>query len=609
MIIQIIGKNTLKENQKISWIHRVVDLGLSYRVIAILILLSLVSTITEIFSIGIFLPIFQFISHKGDIDTLLVDSTLWRYLVDVFDFFGINLKFLYLLLLSFGFFLSRQIFLYVRLIYTAAVRQRLVQKLRNRVFNKYIEASSSYHDSVPVGDLVNVITTEVNKAVLGFLAPIELIVYFIMLFSYLTLLAFLSWKMTLLSAIILLLAIRIPKTWIKKSAGVGRKLVSANTLVSEFLVGRLRSPRLVRLSGTEVAEKNEFKQLTRGQRKNAVLASILQAKTDVIMEPVVVGISLIFLYFSYTVLKMQVETIGIFLVIVLRILPIVRGLIAQWQKVQSILGSIEIIENRIQSMNDSVENDTGIEKICKFNQSIEIINVSYCYSSTDDYALNEINIRFNSNEMTAITGPSGSGKSTLIDLLPRLRVPTKGVIKVDGINIENYSLKSLRNIISYAPQSPQIFDGTVKDHILYGKLDATENEIQEAINLAGAENFIDKLPQGLDTFLGEDAIKLSGGQRQRLDLARVLIKKSPILILDEPTSNLDAESENLFKQILYRIQKETDTTIIVVSHRLASIADSDKIIVLNQGKVESYGTNQELLDQNGWYAKAWKMQA
>ena len=207
-----------------------------------------------------------------------------------------------------------------------------------------------------------------------------------------------------------------------------------------------------------------------------------------------------------------------------------------------------------------------------------------------------------------MVGPSGSGKSTLIDLLPRLRSPTKGFIHVDGVNINNFTLRSVRQLISYAPQFPQIFNGTVKSHILYGKINATNEEVLEAAHLAGAESFIDKLPNGFDTILGDDAVKLSGGQRQRLDLARALVRKAPILIFDEPTSNLDAESEEIFKQVLGEIRKETNTTIIIVSHRLASIIDADKIIVLNQGKVEMSGVHSKLLSQDGWYAKAWNAQ-
>jgi ABC-type multidrug transport system fused ATPase/permease subunit len=593
---------------KPAWLQRSIDLGLSYRVIIILIVLSLTATVTEVLGVGIFLPIFQFIRLNGDINALVVDSSFWQYAVDLFLYFNIELSLAPLLILSFSLFIGRQIFVYLRLVYTVAVKQRLIQIQRNRIFDKYIDADAAYHDSVPVGNLVNVISTEVNRAVAGVMAPLELMVYLIIFTAYIGVLSVLSWEMTLFSAIVILFSSFVPKIWIKQSATIGRKLVNANTLMSEFLIGRLRSPRLVRLSGTERAEKNEFHNLTFAQRKNKVFNSILQSKIEAVMEPIVIGLSFIFLYFSYTALQLQVETIGLYLLVAMRLMPVIKSIMIQIQSIQSMLGSIEALEDRLKTMKESQEQDNGINTLSQIKQSILIDKVNYRYPEAKDDALKSITIEFKVNEMVAIVGPSGSGKSTLIDLLPRLRLPTEGIIKIDGENIEKYRLESLRQLIAYAPQFPQIFDGTVKNHILYGKSDATDNEIQVAARMAGVEEFVNQLPQGYATILGEDAVKLSGGQRQRLDLARALVRKAKILILDEPTSNLDAESEEMFKKILSRIRKETNTIIVVVAHRLASIADADKIVVLSQGMVEGIGCHRDLLKKNNWYAEAWKVQ-
>jgi len=597
-----------QNNLKLSWIYRVKFFGFSYKVVVALILLSLSGTVFELFGIGIFLPIFQYISFKGDTDALVEGFPLWQYVIDSFSYIGIDPSLVVLLVLAFIFFLSRQIFTYLTIVYTAAVRHRIAESMKNITFDRYMNVSTSYHDSTPVGDLVNVMTIEINKAISGIMVPMSLIAYLTTLFTYIVLLALLSLEMTLLSVVVLLIASGIVNIWIKVSKNIGRKLVGANTTMSEFLVGRLQSPRLVRLSGTEAAEKKEFHQLTRVQRKYSVFGAILLAKTNVVMEPIVIGSSLILLYISYTALNLQIEIIGIYLVILLRLLPTVKGVLSMWQKVQSNLGSIEVIEDRLKTMQDFIELDTGQVLLYQLKKSINISNVYYRYQANEPDVLKNIKIKFKAGEMVALVGPSGSGKSTLIDLLPRLREPSKGVIKIDGIDVQSYTLKTLRNAMAYVPQSPQIFNGKVKDHILYGKVDASKEEVKEAAQLAGAKDFINQLPQGFDTVLGEDAVRLSGGQRQRLDLARALVSKSSILILDEPTSNLDAESEEKFNKALSRIRSNTDTTIIIVTHRLSSISGADKIIVLNQGKVESSGTHSELLSQNGWYAKVWKMQ-
>ena len=590
----------------IKWKNRAQILGLSYRTIIILVALSLVATVTEVFGIGVFLPIFQFIRFEGDISALVSESSLWQYVINIFSYLGVEPSLLILLLISFIFFLSRQLFTYIREVYAATVGQRLIQIQRNLMFNKYIEADTAYHDSIPVGNLVNVMTTEVSSAVGGIMVPMLLMANVIMLIGYLSVLFILSWEMTLFSSAVLLLTSQVPNVWIKKSYQIGRKLVTANTIMSEFLVGRLRSPRLVRLSGTENAEKKEFYQLTQAQRKRSISSSILQAKTEVAMEPIVIGLSLIFLYFSYSVMQLQIEIIGLYLVIALRLLPVVKGILKQMLTVQKHMGSIEAIEDRLKVMIESAETNDGVIDLIELKRSISINNVNYCYPSDNKDVLNKITIEFKANQMTAIVGPSGGGKSTLIDLLPRLRTPREGTIRFDGNNIEKIRLKSLRQIIAYVPQSPQIFNGTIKNHVLYGKKNATNKEVQEALLMSGAEEFVNKLPQGIETIIGEDAIRLSGGQRQRLDLSRALVKKVPILILDEPTSGLDVESENLFMQALQRIRSETNITIIIITHRLISIADADQIVVLNQGIVEETGKHNELLKKKGWYAKAWK---
>jgi ABC-type multidrug transport system fused ATPase/permease subunit len=394
---------------------------------------------------------------------------IWKYVVDGFGYLNIEVSLILLLFLSFVFFLTRQIFTYLRLLYGATVKQRLVQKQRNYVFNHYIKANTSYHDSIHVGNLLNIIQTEVDRAVAGIMTPLELLVYLIMCLGYLVMLSTLSLQMTLLSVLVFLIVSLIPRVWIKRSKSTGRKLVKANTLMSEFLVGRLRSPRLVRLSGTENAEKHEFYRLTLTQRKHNVLSVILKTKTETVMEPIIIGLSLVLLYFSHTVLHLQLEVIGLYLVIAMRLMPIVKGILMQIQSIQTVLGSMEALEDRLNSMKDALEEDNGSEILTKIEKYILIDKVSFCYLNSKCNALKDITIKIEANKMTAIVGPSGGGKSTLIDLLPRLRLPTEGTIQIDRKNIDEYKLESLRKSISYVPQTPQIFNGTVKNHILYGK--------------------------------------------------------------------------------------------------------------------------------------------
>ena len=583
-------------------------LKLRIKSVIIIISMTLASTFSEALGIGIFYPIFQYVNSKGDMSILLEKSSIWEYVVRIFGTVNIEISLIVLLVASFLFFLGRQVLMYVRSVYMAKLNKYLEMQLCKKLFNKYLETDTEYQDNMPIGKFTNILTKEVVNASAGIMSPIELVTYLIMLVIFFTMLMLISLEMTLISVIVLLVASRVPKIWINQSEVVGRNLVATNNSLVSFLVERIRSTRLVRLSGTERAEKFLFDSLINKQRKYYILSSVLTSRTELVLEPVVVSLSLIFLYFSVSVYDMQIELIGLYMVVALRLLPIVKASILQWQGVKNSLGSIEIVYKRNNEMDKFKENDAGIKKIASNNISLSFEKVSYSYASSNTFALKNISLAIPANKITAIVGPSGSGKSTFVDLIPRLRKPDNGRILINNLSILDYDLKSLRQSISYVSQSPQIFNGTVSDHIRYGKSNATNREVQLAASLAGADNFIKDLPEKYDTILGEEAIRLSGGQRQRLDLARAVVRQSPILILDEPTSSLDAESENKFGQALLRIHNEVNPTIIIIAHRLASICDADQIIVLNNGVVEDARTHKSLLHNNGWYSKAWNMQ-
>ena len=428
---------------------RLINFGLNNLNIFILIALPLMATITELFGIGIFLPIFQFIRLDGDLNALVLDSQIWRYLINWFSYFDIEPSLLILILISFSLFLIRQLLTYTRIIYTSATFQRLIQLQRNNLFGGYLNANTSYHDKTPVGNLVNIMLTEVNSAIAGVMNPLELLVYLIMLIGYLAILFLLSWQMTVLAILVIIPASIAPKIWIKKSTITGRSLVDANKSMSEFLVSRLGSPRLVRLSGTEKAERSEFQRLTLSQRKYMVLNTILRSKTEATLEPIIVGISFIFLYFSFTLLHMQVEVIGLYLVVSMRLTPVVKNIMLQIQSLQGEIGSIETLEDRIKELRESEEKDSGALSLKDINQAILFNHVSYRYPGSKSNTLDRISIKIQMNQLTAIVGPSGSGKSTLIDLLPRLRTVTEGNITINDKNIQDFNLKDLRQLIAF----------------------------------------------------------------------------------------------------------------------------------------------------------------
>lgn len=239
--------------------------------------------------------------------------------------------------------------------------------------------------------------------------------------------------------------------------------------------------------------------------------------------------------------------------------------------------------------------------------TITLRDVSYHYSDSETLVLDSINIAIPAGQKVGLVGHSGAGKTTIVQLLLRFADVTGGAIEIAGSDIRDITQKSLRENIAYVPQEPMLFHRTLRENIAYGKQDATDDQIRKAAKQANALDFIEALPQGLDTLVGERGVKLSGGQRQRIAIARAILKDAPILVLDEATSALDSESEKLIQESLESLMK--GRTSIVIAHRLSTIAKLDRIIVLDKGAIKEDGTHAELLKQKGTYAKLWNHQS
>lgn len=253
----------------------------------------------------------------------------------------------------------------------------------------------------------------------------------------------------------------------------------------------------------------------------------------------------------------------------------------------------------------SITDKIGAKELEVTAGAIDFDNVTFKYSEDAEEVLNNINLHIKSGESYALVGPSGGGKTTICNLIPRFYELTSGSIKIDGIDIHDVTLKSLRENIGIVQQDVYLFSGTIRENIAYGKPDATDDEIKEAARLAGADEFIEKLPHGYDTYTGERGVKLSGGQKQRISIARVFLKNPKILILDEATSALDNESEFIVQKSLERLAE--GRTTLTVAHRLTTIKNADKILVITKNGIAESGTHEELTALGGIYANMYTM--
>ncbi|MDP6722318.1 MAG: ABC transporter ATP-binding protein, partial [Pirellulaceae bacterium] len=368
--------------------------------------------------------------------------------------------------------------------------------------------------------------------------------------------------------------------------------------------------RIIKLCGLADAEHAIMSHLARRQRQHNNEVGILQARVAALIEPMVALSGMIAVYFGYTTFDLGLAELGMFLVITFRLLPVFRALLLTRQSYLANLASLRVVIRRMDELAEFQEKDQGLtEPFPNMKRGIEFRNVCFNYANSDrSSALRNVSLSFPAGKISGLVGPSGSGKSTLVDLIPRIRDPQEGAILVDGIPVSQLALEGLRQQIAYTPQSPVMLDVTIAEHIRFGKPDATEAEVKRAAALAGIAEFIETLPSGYETKIGAEGGSLSGGQRQRVDLARALISPAQILILDEPTSNLDADLEYRFRSTLEEIRNTTGLTIIIVGHRFITSRSADNLIVMRDGKVDAVGDHESLVANDGWYAQAYRKQ-
>jgi len=563
------------------------------------------SLVFETFAVIMLMPIMMFIERRGDTMVMRHESRAVDILFSTFESVGITPTFPNLLLIAFTAVVLRQVVTYVRLVESVRVQETLLRDVRHGLFARFNAAALEFQERIKIGEFVNTVVVEARRTVLAIMVFVELAVLALMLLVYVGMMIIIS---ALLTAVVVLLIVLLGvgmRGLMQRTVAESRQVVTTNNDMLAFLNERLTAPRLIRLCGMAQAEADEFHGFVDRQVDTAIAMRQTTGIGEIIVEPAVVGTGFVLIFCAYQFLGMPLATISVFLFIMLRLLPLTKSLITLRQSILSGMGSLEIAQRVLRALDEAREQPGGRRPFDALHDEIHIENVSFSYPGTPRQALSNINLGLRRGTLTALVGPSGGGKSTLIDLLPRLRMPQSGRITIDDVPLEEFSVESLRKGISFAPQAPQIFDCTVAQHIRYGRADATESQINQAANLAGAASFIAALPNGYETRLGPAAVQLSGGQKQRIDLARVLASDAPLMIFDEPTSNLDNESESVFRHALRTLRQANDKTVVVIAHRLRLVDWADQIVVLNDGRIEAAGTHSEVYAASSWYRGAY----
>tara|TARA_B000000475_G_scaffold64127_1_gene51273 strand:+ start:1464 stop:3272 length:1809 start_codon:yes stop_codon:yes gene_type:complete len=507
-------------------------------------------------------------------------------------------------------FFIKNIFLYLKNILLYMVQLNIVKDIRDRLYVHIQGLSLSYFHKEKTGSITSTIINDVEQ-LQGSLSVAfqKLFVEPINILTFATLLFIISWKLALIAIIIIPLAgiaiIAIGKSIRRKSRRTQKKISHIMQILSETLGS-------IRIVKAFVNEKEEIKKFSK-ETLNYLNLHLKRARLDLIAAPitesfgVVIGVILLWYGGSEVILDKGLipEDFIRFILILFAILGPIKQMSNVNLKIQAGAASAERIFTLLDTEPQIVEVKNPIN-IVEFKDSLKFSNVHFEYLKGSGPVLENVNFEINKGEVVALVGPSGSGKSTIADLIPRFYDVSSGEITIDGANIKNTSLSSLRSNMGIVTQEVILFNDTIKNNISYAQPDKSENVIKEAARAANALEFIEKTPEGFDTIVGERGVKLSGGQKQRIAIARALLKNPSILILDEATSALDTESEKRVQTAIESLMK--DRTALVIAHRLSTVQNADKIIVIEKGKVAEIGSHESLFEKNGIYRRLYDLQ-
>ena len=496
---------------------------------------------------------------------------------------------------------------YVQIVLMSFIGQRVVADVRNQLYRAIQGQSMSFFTKHPTGILMSRITNDVNsmqgtvsEAVTSLLKDSFTLVCLIFVIFYR------DWQLALVAMVIFPLTIYPIATFGRKMRSVAtRTQVTMGTLTT-LLQETISGARIVKAFGREDYEGSRFSRENENLLRLTLKAVSISAISSPFMEFLGgIGIAAIVFYGGYQVIQ-GVSTPGTFFSFLTALLmlyePIKRLTNVNNTIQQGIAGA-----QRVFSIIDTVpeiQNKTGAVPLPAIWKAIEIRNVTFRYE--DVPVLNRINLTVRAGEAVAFVGMSGGGKTTLVNLIPRFYDVSEGQILIDGLDVRDVTIESLRAQIGMVTQQTILFNDTVRNNIVYGDSGKTEADVIRAAKAANAHNFIMNLPQGYDTVIGEQGTKLSGGERQRISIARALLKDAPILILDEATSSLDTEAEIEVQEALENLMR--GRTTLVIAHRLSTIRNADRIVVLVNGEIVEEGTHEALLDRRGEYFRLYQMQ-
>ncbi len=488
------------------------------------------------------------------------------------------------------------------------IGQRVIIDIREALFKHLQRLDQAYFDRRKTGVIMSNLTNDVGALQTAIVDNlISFITEGVTLIGSLVSMILLDWKLTLVTLVIVPVVLGIINIFGKRLRLAGHDVQGRIADITSLLQETISGIRVVRSFARESHEVKRFENENQRNFRAVMRATKLTSLLSPMVEfSAAIAVTVILWYGGYSVVTgvISAGSLIAFLIYAINLSNPVKRLSQVYGNIQKAMAAGDRVF-AILDTEPTVKEKPNAKPLPEVTGQVEFDHVSFSYDGEKN-AITDLNLNVDPGQIIAIVGPSGAGKTTVANLLPRFYDVTEGALRIDGTDVRDVTFQSLREQIGLVPQDTMLFNATVKDNILYGRLDATDDEVYAAAKAANALEFIDKLPEGMQTMVGERGNSLSGGQRQRIAIARAILKNPKILILDEATSALDTESEKLVQEALERLMK--GRTAFVIAHRLSTIKNADRIVVLKQGRIEEFGTHEQLLNQDGLYSHLYSVQ-
>ncbi len=490
-------------------------------------------------------------------------------------------------------------FTYLGQLYSFLAQTNLAYRLRRRIFEQLQALSLSYFSKTRSGNLINSLTGEIREVTMAFVIISGFLTKASTLLVFVVSMLLLSWQLTIVSVMLFSLVSVGLSTLLRKVREASFDVTRANAEYTSVSMEFIHGIRTVQAFAGQDFERRRCDDANSHILQALRKAMVVQA----LVEPLSEGAGIVMLLgiliggFAFLIPNGHLQSASFltFLFVLLRVTPLIRQLNRFRARFSKLYGSFDNIQQLLRT-DDKPYFENGKVQFVALKRAIEFVAVDFAYDAGES-VLEQISLTIPRGQTVALVGASGAGKSTLADLIPRFYDPIQGKILIDGLDLRELEINSLRRKLAVVSQNTFIFNGSVRDNIAYAMTEVDESAIREAAQLANALEFIQNMPEGFDTQLGDRGVRLSGGQRQRIAIARALLRNPDILILDEATSALDSVSERLIQESLEKLS--VGRTVIAIAHRLSTIMRADKVVVLEQGRIVEQGTYQELLQQRG----------